>query len=90
MLGKTSESNCAYRAGEGIAILYSKLDRSAIWSVSGTMAALGQTRMHSPQSMQRSASLTARPLRTLTAAVGQARMHDMHPSQRSTSKRSEW
>ena len=57
---------------------------------SGTIAACGQTGCISPHSMQRSASFTARPLRTRTAAVGHARMHDMHPSHRSTSKRSEW
>ena len=66
------------------------LAEAAIDSVSGTMAALVQTLMHSPQSMHRSSSMTARSRRIRMAWVGHTRMHAMHPWQALASNRIEW
>ena len=57
--------------------------------VCGRMAFRGQTRAHSPQSMQRSSRISALPCRTRMACVGQARMQAMRPAHCSGAMRTE-
>src|SRR5512133_2129266 len=73
-----------------MAILYLYLFISSSGSVTAIFALLGQVRMHSPQSMQRSVMIVALPFRTLIASVGQVRMQWVQPLHSSLSSLTEW
>ena len=57
--GGASPSNWVYSAGEGIATVQSNFLSCESGSVRASTAPSVQTLMHSPQSMQRSSSITA-------------------------------
>ena len=68
-----------YRLGGGRATVYSSSFSTSSASLTARFAWCGQMRMHSPQSMQRSARMCAFPSRTRMASVGQRLMQLMHP-----------
>jgi len=71
-------------------MVYLNREKSVKELVCGRIALRGQTRAHSPQSMQRSSRIVALPLRTRMACVGQALMQAMRPAQLSWAMRTEW
>jgi hypothetical protein len=72
-------SNCAKSAGAGNAILNLYFFISSKELQILFLALFGQLRIHSPQSMQRSESITAQPLRILIASVGQCFIQVVQP-----------